>query len=71
MELLYGMMMVKMYSQRAILCKYGEMGDCFYIILKGLVNVLTPQAFSKVFMSYFDLFKFLIEEEKFIAHYKD
>lgn len=71
MELLYGLMLVKMYSQRAILCKYGEMGDCFFIILKGLVNVLAPKPYSRVFMSYFEIFKFLLEEEKFIAHYKD
>jgi hypothetical protein len=43
-----------------MLCKYGEMGDTFFIILQGEVGVQVPTNFQGDFDTYLDVANFIV-----------
>ena len=68
---LYKMIKIKMYDRKSILCHYGDMGDRFFIILRGVVGVLVPQNVDETLFSMFTLFKRIFDMRDSIKDYKD
>ena len=68
---IYRKMKMKLYASQTVLCKYGELGDQFFIVLKGTVGILIPENFSEGFDSYFDLCLYIVREFTYIHAYKD
>lgn len=53
------------------LCKYGEMGDQFFIVLKGTVGIMVPSVVNESYHTYFDLYQRVIADFHQIHSYKD
>ena len=68
---LYKLLKIKMFDRKSILCTFGEMGDRFFIILKGTVGVLVPRQVDEVIFSMFELYTFIINRVDSIKDYKD
>ena len=68
---IYRMMEMKMYENPMQLCKYGEMGEQFFIVLKGTVGIMVPTLVNESYNTFFDLFKRIIAEFEYIHAYKD
>ena len=49
---IYEVLELKYYEKDDILCKFGEMGDSFFIILEGEVAVKVPTQFERIFATY-------------------
>ena len=64
-------MQMKLYANQTVLCKYGEMGDQFFIVLKGSVGILVPEVVNEAYETYFDLFLRIMAEFSYIHGYKD
>ena len=57
---IYKMMSMKMYENPMSLCKYGEMGDQFFIVLKGTVGIMVPNTVNESYNTYFELFQRIV-----------
>ena len=57
---IYEVLELKQYSLGTVLCKYGDMGDTFFIILDGDVGVKVPTAFEQNFSNYLGVVNFLV-----------
>ena len=47
------------------------MGDQFFIILKGTVGILIPEAFNEVIGTYFELYTFVMDNHSYIHKFND
>ena len=59
---IYEVLELKQYSLGTVLCKYGDMGDTFFIILDGDVGVKVPTAFEQNFSNYLGVVNFLVQK---------
>lgn len=53
---IYDVLELKRYKKDEIVCKYGDIGDAFYIILDGQVGVHVPTKFEHQLDTYLQLF---------------
>ena len=68
---IYRQMQMKLYASQTVLCKYGEMGEQFFIVLKGTVGILVPEVHSEAYDTYYALFMRIMQEFTYIHAYKD
>ena len=68
---IYRQMQMKMYENPMALCKYGEMGDQFFIVLKGTVGIMVPSVVNESYNTYFDLYLRIVSDFNNIHSYKD
>ena len=68
---IYRQMTMKLYANQTVLCKYGEMGDQFFICLKGTIGILVPEVVNEAYECYFDLYLRIMTEFSYIHGYKD
>ena len=59
---LYKVMLYEVYERGQNLCQYGEMGDCFFIILEGKVGIRVPMNVVREENCSWDLYNFLLYE---------
>jgi hypothetical protein len=71
MRRVYEVLELKHYEHGAELCKFGEMGETFFIILNGEVGVLVPTSYERQFETYHELLSFLVENNHKIQKVKD
>ena len=71
MHKIYRQMTMKLYEHPMALCKYGEMGDQFFIVLKGTVGIMVPSVVNESYHTYFDLYQRVIADFHQIHSYKD
>ena len=50
---LYRALQLKIYDHNACLCEVGDIGDSFYIIIKGECGVLNPSTHDLTYPDYF------------------
>ena len=59
---IYECLQYRVYKKGETLCKYGDIGDRFFIILKGQVGILVPQIVETDFNSTWDVFNFALSK---------
>ena len=62
---------LKLFDENQVLCKYGEMGDTFFIILSGEVGIQVPTNYEGEFDTYLDLAQFMAKNYERINRMKD
>ena len=59
------------FPQTKIICRYGEIGDKFYIVLKGSVGVKVPTEVSFGCKTYMEIMRYVLGNYESIIKYKD
>ena len=59
---IYECLQYRVYKKGETLCKYGDIGDRFFIILKGQVGILVPQIVETDFNSTWDVFVYVLNK---------
>jgi hypothetical protein len=63
---LYRKLNLAFYEQNALMIKEGDLGDKFFIIIKGEAAVLEEGKKNETYANYYDLLMFMLEKEKFL-----
>lgn len=71
MNRIYEVLELKYSSQGTVLCKFGEMGQTFFVILNGEVGIMVPTPFEEQFDTYLDLLNVLLLDYSLIREMKD
>ncbi|CDW89823.1 UNKNOWN [Stylonychia lemnae] len=68
---IYKCLYLEQFQTDDIVCNFGEKGEKFYIVLKGIVGVKVPTEIKTTCKNYFEIMKFLIRQKQNVTKLKD
>lgn len=68
---MYEVMLYKIFKKGDVLCKFGDWGDRFFIILEGTVGIRVPMNIDTTYNCTWDIFLYVLKNLKHVRMFRD